>query len=156
VVSVNGVNSPPQTVTLASAGPAIFTLNAQGTGQGVIQIAGTPAFAAPAGSIPGVQTRPASKGEYLTIYCNGLGDTTYRPATGAAALSFPLSATLLQPTVTIGGIPAAVSFSGLVPDLVGVVQVNVQVPDNALTGNALPLVLTAGGVSSNSVTVAVQ
>ena len=155
VVSVNGVKSPPQTVMIAPVGPAIFTLNSQGTGQGIIQIASTPAFAAPAGSIPGVQTRPARKDEYLTIYCNGLGDVTNRPVTGAPALSNPLSTTL-KPTVSIGGISAPVSFSGLVPNLVGIYQVNVQVPDNAPTGNAVPLVITAGGVASNTVTVAIQ
>ena len=62
----------------------------------------------------------------------------------------------MTPTVTIGGVPASVSFSGLAPGYFGLYQVNAQVPANAPTGNAVPVVLTIGGVSSNTVTIAVQ
>ena len=57
-------------------------------------------------------------------------------------------------TATIGGQPAAVSFAGLAPRLVGVFQVNVQVP-NLAAGN-YPLAITVGGVTSNSATIGVS
>jgi uncharacterized protein (TIGR03437 family) len=63
--------------------------------------------------------------------------------------------TLTQPTVTIGGRNADVSFSGLAPGFVGLYQVNVKVPDGAAPGNAVPVVLTIGGATSNTATIAI-
>ena len=56
----------------------------------------------------------------------------------------------------IGGVSADVSFSGLAPGLVGVYQINVNVPDGVASGNAVPVTLAIGGVTSNTVTIAVQ
>ena len=155
VVTVGGQSSPPRTVPLGPASPGIFTIPSGGTGQGAIQIANTTIFAAPTGSISGA--RPANRGvDFLTIYCTGLGAVSNSPATGRAAPSNPPATTIATPQVTIGGIPATVSFSGLTPDFVGLYQVNVQVPAASPTGNAIPLVLTIGGKQSNQVTIAVQ
>ncbi len=72
--------------------------------------------------------RPAAAGTYLSIYCTGLGSVSNQPATGTAAPASPLAVTTTTPTVTIGGVAAQVSFSGLTPGTVGLYQVNVQVP----------------------------
>jgi uncharacterized protein (TIGR03437 family) len=53
-------------------------------------------------------------------------------------------------------VPATVSFSGLAPGFFGLYQVNVQVPQNAPVGSAVSVVLTIGGIGSNTVTIAVQ
>ena len=90
------------------------------------------------------------------MFCTGLGEVTNRPAGGAPAPSNPLSITTTTPKVTIGGVPAPVTFSGLAPGFVGLYQVNAQVPENAATGDAVPLILTIGGATSNTVTVAVR
>jgi uncharacterized protein (TIGR03437 family) len=153
-VSDFGVASSPVIVNLSNPAPAIFTLNQQGTGQGAIQIANTTTFAAPAGSIQGAS--PAHIGDYLTIYCTGLGDVTNRPANGVASPTSPLAQTLLTATATVGGIAAPVTFSGLTPGFVALYQVNVQVPPGVATGNAVQVILSIGGVASNTVTIAVQ
>lgn len=154
VVTRTGQASQSQSVQVATFSPGIFSINSQGTLQGAIQISNTVIFAAPTGSIPGVQTRPATRGvDFLTIYCTGLGPVTNPPAAGSAGAG---QLTLSTPTVTIGGVPAQVTFSGLAPGFVGLYQVNVQVPASAPTGNTVALVITIGGVSSNSVTIAVQ
>jgi uncharacterized protein (TIGR03437 family) len=44
----------------------------------------------------------------------------------------------------------------LVPGLVGLYQVNVQVPSGTPAGSAVPVILSIGGVTSNTVTIAVQ
>ena len=154
-VTVGGVTSAPQTVPLGPSSPGIFTIPSGGTGQGIILISNTVFFAAPQNSIPGVQARPVSRGEYITIYCTGLGAVANPPGTGRRASASPLSTTIETPQVTIGGIPAAVVFSGLTPDLVGLYQVNAQIPAASATGNAIPLVLTIAGRQSNTVTIAV-
>jgi uncharacterized protein (TIGR03437 family) len=62
------------------------------------------------------------------------------------------------PTVTIGGQTAAVTYAGWVADSVtGLYQINAQVPTKAASGNAIPVVVTANGVSSQAgVTMAIQ
>jgi len=157
VVSVTGVPSPSQTISAGQFySPGIFSTDSSGTGQGAIQIANTTFFAAPAGSISGAQSRPAVRGsDYLTIYCNGLGDVKNRPANGAIAPD-GTSTTVQSVTVTIGGVTVPASFSGLSPGFVALYQVNVQVPANAPAGSAVPLTIAVGGATSNTVTVALQ
>jgi uncharacterized protein (TIGR03437 family) len=58
--------------------------------------------------------------------------------------------------VTIGGVNAQVAFSGLAPGFVGLWQLNVKIPDNAPTGNAVPLVISIGEKISRTTTVAVN
>jgi uncharacterized protein (TIGR03437 family) len=155
-VTAKGSASAAQIISLRAVSPGIFSTNSSGSGQGAIHIANTAIFAAPDSSIPGVQARPAKHGEFLTIYCSGLGDVSPRPATGAAASGSPLSNTLLTPAVTIGGVSAPVVFAGLSPGFAGLYQVNAQVPDAAPSGGQVQVVMTIGGVSSNTVTIAVQ
>src|ERR1700693_3078812 len=101
-------------------------------------------------------TNPTTPGSYIQIYCTGLGPVTNQPPTGGSALVSPLSATTTSPTVTIGGTAATVVFSGLAPGAIGEYQVNVQVPASAPSGNAVPVVISIGGVNSNPVTISVQ
>jgi uncharacterized protein (TIGR03437 family) len=58
--------------------------------------------------------------------------------------------------VTIGGLAANVQFSGLAPGYVGLYQVNAQVPAGSATGSAVPVVISMNGVTSNTVTMAVE
>ena len=52
------------------------------------------------------------------------------------------SLTVSTPQVAIGGVNAAVTFSGAAPGFVGVYQVNVQVPAESPKGNAVLAALT--------------
>jgi len=155
-VTLAGVTSAAQAIKVAAFAPGLFAVNSQGTGQGAVLIAATGEIATPLGSIAGRTTRPVQRGEYLSIYCTGLGPVANQPVNGAASSASPLPTTMNTPTVTIGGVTATVSFSGLAPGFVALYQVNVRVPDNAPTGNAVSVVLTIGGATSNTVTVAVQ
>jgi uncharacterized protein (TIGR03437 family) len=61
----------------------------------------------------------------------------------------------VQPTtVTIGGATALIDFIGIPSGLVGVMQINVQVPNGISTG-AQPVVVTVGTVSSAPATVTI-
>ena len=134
--------------------PGIFTTAATGEGQGSILIAGTTTLAAPVGAFP--DSRPVRKGEFIAIFATGLGPVTNMPATGAPASDNPLSVTTTLPQVTIGGIPATVTFSGLAPGFVGLYQINVEIPAGAPSGDAIEVVVTIGGAQSNAVTIAVD
>ncbi len=148
VATVNGVVSTAEMVSIVPFAPGIFAMNAAGTGQGAVLIAPTAVLAGPG--------TPVSRGAYVAIFCTGLGAVSNQPATGVAAGSSPLSATLTTPTVTIGGVGAVVTYSGLAPTFAGLYQINAIVPLGASTGNTVPLVISIGNVTSNSVTIAVQ
>jgi uncharacterized protein (TIGR03437 family) len=153
VVTRNGVASAPQTFQIGQFSPGIFTAQF-GVGQAIaINIDGS--LAAPAGSIPGLATRPARAGDTIIILATGLGPFTPAPVSGAASRD-ALRSTMTMPTVLIGGVSAPVDFSGLSPDFVGVNQLNVRIPPG-LTAGVVSLQISMGGMTtSNQVTIAVQ
>jgi uncharacterized protein (TIGR03437 family) len=151
-ISFMGQNSNTFSLQGAAAVPALFTLNASGTGPGAILNAdGT--VNSPA--------NPASRGSYIVLYATGEGQTAPPGVTGKITT---LSATppltpqpLLPVAMTIGGQSAFLDFYGEAPGLVsGVLQINVQIPTSVSSGN-LPIQFAVGGANSPSgVTVAVQ
>jgi len=151
---VGSLESAPVTVNIFPFDPGIFTADATGTGQGSILIAGTASLAAPAGAFPNV--RPVRGGEFIAIFCTGLGAVSHTPPTGGEAVADPLSETLTLPTVTVGGVEARVVFSGLAPGFVGLYQVNVETPEGVAPGDSIEVVVTIGGIESNVVTIAVS
>jgi uncharacterized protein (TIGR03437 family) len=98
-----------------------------------------------AGTAVSAVTTPVRAGDYIEIYCTGLGPT--RSAGG-------LQQTTVAPTVFIGAIPVTPVFSGLT-GIPGLYQVNVQVP--AGTGTGLQTVLISANLfHSNEIQIAVQ
>jgi uncharacterized protein (TIGR03437 family) len=154
LVLTQGSLSSTVRINVRPFSPGLFTTNAQGTGQASALIAGTASIVAPTGTYPG--SRPARKGEYVSLYCTGLGHVANAPALGDPAPSGPFATTLTSPTVSLGTANAPVSFSGMAPGYVGLYQVNILIPDNAPSGSAVPVVLTIGGVASNTATIAIQ
>ena len=154
LVITQGTLSTNVAVTVTPYAPGLYTTNSQGSGQAAAIIAGTASIVAPSGVFPG--SRAAKRGEFVSLYCTGLGAVRNRPALGAPSPSNPLAATTTTPIVKVGGVDANVSFSGLAPGYVGLYQVNVQIPDSAPSGDAVPVTLSIGGVAANTVTIAVQ
>ena len=88
-------------------------------------------------------TKPATRGQIVSLFLNGLGPVTNQPATGDVA-GVPLSETKSTPVVNIGGQNAPVQFSGLAPGFPGLYQINVTVPSGLSAGNQ-PITVTMGG-----------
>jgi len=138
----------PEIVALAPARPGVFSINQQGTGQGAILNAQGRLVDSAA---------PAAAGQEVAVFCTGLGATQPAVRSGdAAPAAEPLARVIPPPTATVGGQLARVTFAGLAPGFVGLYQVNVQIPAGLASGNAVPLVLSQGGVPSNAVTLAVR
>jgi uncharacterized protein (TIGR03437 family) len=149
VTVTNGsVTSAPATVKIGSFSPAVFPI---GTMAAVQNVDGS--LAQPAGSISGRTTHPAAIGDVVIIYATGLGPVDDTPAEGG--IPSKTTNTLHKPFVGIGGISAEIQFSGLSPQFVGVYQLNVVVP-NVAPGDAVPVQLTLGGITSPKLTMAVS
>jgi uncharacterized protein (TIGR03437 family) len=154
IVVRDTTQSAPVDLLVADTDPGAFAVNSQGTGQGAILVGGTSQIAAPAGSIPGANAGPATAGQTVSMFVSGMGTVSNPPADGSPSTGTSL--TTATPTVTIGGVPAQVTYSGLAPGEVGLYQVNVVIPAGVPTGNAVPVVLTIGNGVSNAVTMALM
>ncbi len=127
-----------QTVSIAPAGPAIFTLY------------GSPQAAAlNLDYTINAENNPAS--EVIQLFGTGLGAVSPAVPTGAAASGTTLSQVVATVTATVNGNPAGVPFAGLAPGFAGLWQVDVDLP--AGVSGALPVVVSVAGVASNTVTV---
>jgi uncharacterized protein (TIGR03437 family) len=131
------------------AQPGIFTKDASGQGQGSI------VFATASTVIYADAAQPATAGDFLSIYCTGLGPVQGNVPPGTAVTV--ATPTIATATVTIGGVNANVLYAGLAPGFPGLYQVNVQVPSGVTPGSAVPVIITISGQSSPSnVTIAVK
>jgi uncharacterized protein (TIGR03437 family) len=138
----------PETITLAAAGPAVFTRDQTGIGPGLV-------FDARFHPID--TTNTAAAGDSIVIYTTGLGDVNPPIPAGTPAPLDSLSPTASPATVTIGGIDAPqVLFAGLAPGFTGLYQVNVVVPDGVAPGDAVPIIITVADRPGPPVTLAVH
>jgi uncharacterized protein (TIGR03437 family) len=139
--------SVPQSLTVAVAEPALF--KADSSGQGDVFV-----YHSAAEQILAAPGQPAQAGDILIIYCAGLGSVN--PLIDAGVAVDRLIQTASPIGLTIGGVQAQVLFSGLTGGLTGLYQVNAKMPDGVNPGDAVPVVLTLGNVSSPPVSMAVR
>jgi uncharacterized protein (TIGR03118 family) len=137
-VVVDGQASAASTLSLAAFSPGIFA-------SGIAHANNNTAVTA---------ASPAAAGEMITIYANGLGQTS--PAVPTGQLPTGTSTSVTTPTVTIDSLPAQVQFSGLAGCCVGLNQINVIVPSAVHTGTNVPVVVSVGGQQSNTVNMATK
>lgn len=150
-VKVNGMVSPVEMVTFAAVQPGIFLWGAPdpatGLYNGVITFADYRVVTA---------SSPAHAGDYIIIWATGLGATTPAVKAGEASPLSPLAVVNEPVSVSIGGKEVAAGWAGLTPYLVGLYQVNVQIPAGVPTGNTVQVFLKQNGVKSNIVTIPVR
>jgi len=93
-------------------------------------------------------TNPIHSGDTLVILATGLGQTAPAAVSGGAASSDPLENSLAVPMLSLGGASLQVTFSGLVPGMVGVYQINAMVPEGVPSGLQIPLVVQQASSAS--------
>ncbi|MGA2879583.1 MAG: protease pro-enzyme activation domain-containing protein [Bryobacteraceae bacterium] len=105
-----------------------------------------------------VPTATAAIGQEVAFYITGTGAVYPSIADGAAPASSTALADLPKPSeatrVTIAGADATIDFIGIPEGLVGVTQINVQIPSGIPTG-VQPVVVTVGGVASAPATITI-
>jgi uncharacterized protein (TIGR03437 family) len=99
-------------------------------------------YALPPGTFSGLQSMLPVPGNTIVLYGIGFGTVTPNNPAGVIVQSQNTLTTSLD--VTIGGKSAQVLYDGLAPQLVGVYQFNVVVPDIPAS-DTTPLVVTLGG-----------
>lgn len=90
---------------------------------------------------------PARRGSFISLFGTGLGMVSPSVTTGAAAPASPL-ATVNGMGALIGGVSTNVTYAGLAPGLVGVYQVNAQIPSGTVPGARSVVLLPPNGIAS--------
>jgi len=125
-----------QSVTVSAVAPAIFLVGNPPVG----------AVENQDGSLNG-PANPGARGQVLVAYATGLGATSRN-----GALSIANSTV----TAVVNGVEVPTSFAGLAPGYQGLYQVNIPIPSGISPELGIPLNLKQGGISSNSVVIAIQ
>jgi uncharacterized protein (TIGR03437 family) len=158
VVVTNENGSITSTVTLAQTSPSFSVF---GDGQHLAAVILTPDgsgsyggglydLAGPSGAFD-FKTRPVKPGEYLELFGVGFGPTD-PPVPAGQVLD--KAAPMVNPVViTIGGVPADVSFAGVIET--GLYQFNVTVP-NVGSGDQVVQASVAGLLTQTGLVIAVQ
>jgi uncharacterized protein (TIGR03437 family) len=148
VVTQNGNIGSAQQVSTAEYAPAVFGYYRTSTVLDPVIVHPDNSLVSPAS--------PASAGETVVLYATGAGSFDRPPATGAAGPVSPLANTQILATVTVAGAPVTVQFSGLVPSLVGALQINFILPSPLPAGSTLPVVVSFGSNAASPVNIYVQ
>jgi uncharacterized protein (TIGR03437 family) len=139
-VEYRGTRSSALVLQVVDAAPGIFTMNKQGTGPGAILNQDY--------SVNGL-TRAAARGSVVMIYATGEGQTSPGGVDGRLAGSAPYPAPVLPVKVTIGGRDTEVLYAGAAPGFVaGSMQINVRIPNDAPTGDEVPVLISVGNRNS--------
>jgi len=110
-------------MTIAQGAPGVFSMNGMGTGTGAM-LHGTMWQPGPFSTTTGGQTTPVS------IYVTGLDPST-------------------KPVVSLGGMPAEVTWFGNAPGYAGLQQININLPMGAAGVGRVPVTVTSAGQTSN-------
>lgn len=127
--------SSPQPVTVVEASPGLF------------QCGGKRACVQNQDYRLNSMSDPAPVASVVMAYLTGAGWMMGDLPDGVQAPLSPLIVCGLPVTATIGGVDADVLFAGLAPSFVGLVQINIRVPE--MPSGDYELVLSVGGVASN-------
>ena len=155
IVSRAGAISGPEPITVGAGQPYILRIdntNSATLPQSLwTQLTSGMPFSPPTAAPP----NPIKAGAQLVIYCTGLG-----------AIDQPLDASMAAPTtpvnavnpvsVSIGGQKMTVSFAGLAPGYTGLYEITGTAPANLPSGTNVAITITAGGQTSDPVTVPLQ
>lgn len=130
--------SLPFPIAVAASAPGIFVSG------------GSRAAAYNQGFTPNAPATPAARGGIVMLFGTGFGPLMAADSNGLRWLASTL-------TITVGGVPAQVTFDGEAPGLPGVVQINIVIPAGAPAGDAVPVQITLGGVTlPSTLTISVQ
>jgi|GEM_PF-1056746 len=140
VVVVGGARSEPYPVQVTPSAPGVFTHS------------GSWAIAVNQDGTLNGPDNPAARTKPMTVYVTGQGQVSPEWPTGRAATAHPLIHTPNSVRAYIGGAEAHISFVGLAPGMVGVLQINLEPSFQTPVGDQ-PMIINIGGFESNAARV---
>jgi uncharacterized protein (TIGR03437 family) len=126
--------SATSAVTLSATSPGIFQLGSLGAILNADATLNTP-------------SNPAQRGQFVSVYCTGLGTTVLKGGLQTASAT---------PSLIVNGTTVQPSFAGLVAGFVGLYQINVTIPSNLPPGLTGAIAIQQGSQMSNTVPIAIQ
>lgn len=145
-VSVGGLETDAVTMKVLPYDPGLFTFDGVPAG---------PAAALKADYSAVSSASPAQKGTVIMVFGTGFGPVSPSVGSGQPGKD-SLNLTVQTPVVLFGDRPGKVLYSGLAPGLVGVYQVNVEVPADAPTGDSVPIIVGIGGRGTNTAKISIR
>lgn len=140
IATVGSTATNSVTVPLSPTAPGVFSVNANGLGNGAITHADYTVVS---------QSSPAKPGEVVAVYLTGLGAVSPSVQDGTAAPGNPPAAVVASVTATVGGIPVSnIEFNGLSPGSSSLYQFNIQIPSSAPSGPQTLQIATTNGSTS--------
>jgi adhesin/invasin len=141
IVNAQGALSTPNSIQLKSDAPGIAQYPA---GQAIAQHVADNSLI--------TETSPAMPGEYVVLYVAGMGPTNANVASGTASPSANPALALDAPVLTLNGAPVTnVPFAGLTPTLVGLYQIDFQVPASAPNGDLMLVLTQTSGQTASTI-----
>jgi uncharacterized protein (TIGR03437 family) len=140
-LEVDGDSANPYPLAVSASMPGVYTADGSGRGQ---------AAALNQDGSPNSVKRPASRGSVITIYVTGSGRLQPGLSDGALPVSGRLPKPLLPVSVQVGNAAAEVLYAGSAPGLPGLIQVNFRIPEEAASGDAVPVSVLVGDRTSQT------
>jgi uncharacterized protein (TIGR03437 family) len=137
--------SSPYLVTIQPTEPGILapsSFQIGGTQYAVALFADGQTYVLPSGAIPGVSSRPAKPGDFITLYGAGFGPVSPNLLAGIVVSAANSLTNSFQ--IQIGSTPATIQYAGLAPQATGLYQFNITVP-SVPAGSAVALTFSLGG-----------
>ncbi len=145
-VTFNGRTSAAVPVKIVAASFGAFTVNQNGMGPAIIQN-----FVSPTEQPINSPQRPARPLQVVILWGTGLGAISAPDNVAPPAGDLPTAVEIL-----VGGKIANKLYSGRGPCCAGLDQVVFEVPPDAPLGCYVPVLVRAGGITSNTVTMAIS
>jgi len=145
-VSVGGLETDAVTLNVLPYDPGLFTFDGVPAG---------PAAALKADYSAVSSASPAQRGTVIMLFGTGFGPVSPSVGSGQPG-NDSQNLTVQTPAVLFGDRPGRVLHSGLAPGLVGVYQVNVEVPADAPTGDSVPIIVGIGGRGTNTARMSIR
>ncbi len=146
IVTVAGSASPALAFTIEPSAPGVFQIP---SGQGPAAAAALNGDGTPNGL-----DNPAAAGSVASVYLTGVAALeALTPDGEPAPVNAPFPGTT-DVDVTLGGIESSVSYAGPAPYFVGLIQINMQIPN--LPSGSYPLVVAVNGTPSNATQIYVR
>jgi uncharacterized protein (TIGR03437 family) len=149
VVTTPAGSSAPAQFAVTAIDPALFTVDSSGCGQAAAQ------NISPDGTVSvNSHANGAAPGDFIALYSTGLGLATTQPPDGVAASAAVVLD--IQPGLLLdGSLTPSPLYAGLAPSIVGMDQIDFQIPADTRNGCSVPLnVLDL--LNSPTVTISIQ